>query len=55
MLWLRIEPIRLHPTSIEYVYIVVEHYLFGWRGILRHTHTIATILSWECQQHVDDM
>ena len=37
-----LEPFRLHPTSIWYIYNVFEHLLMGWMGVWRHTHTITT-------------
>ncbi len=39
-----VEPFKLHPISMSYVYEVFEHLLRLWMGIWLHTHTITTIL-----------
>jgi hypothetical protein len=39
-----VEPFKLHPMSMSYIYEVFEHFLRLWMGIWLHTHTITTIL-----------
>ncbi len=36
-----VEPFKLHPKSISYLYEVFEHLLRLWMGIWLHTHTIT--------------
>ena len=38
----RVEPFKLHPTSMLYIYKVFEHLIQLWMGIWQHTHTVAT-------------
>jgi len=37
-----IEPFKLHPTSISYIYKVFEHLQLICRAVWQHTHTITT-------------
>ncbi len=37
-----VEPFKLHPTSMSYIYKVFEHLKQLWIGIWQHTHTIPT-------------
>jgi len=37
-----VEPFKLHPTSMSYIYTVFEHLKQLWMGIWQHTHTITT-------------
>ena len=37
-----VEPFKLHPTSMSYIYKVCEHLKQLWMGIWQHTHTITT-------------
>jgi hypothetical protein len=37
-----VEPFKLHPTSMECVYLVFEHLKQLWMGIWQHTHTVTT-------------
>ncbi len=39
-----VEPFKLHPMSMSYIYEVFEHLLMLWMGSWLHTHTIITIL-----------
>ncbi len=36
-----VEPFKLHPMSMSYIYEVFEHLLRFWMGIWLHTHTIT--------------
>ena len=36
-----VEPFKLHPTSMSYIYKVFEHLKQLWMGIWQHTHTIT--------------
>ncbi len=38
-----VEPFKLHPTSMSYMYNVFEHLKQLLMGIWQHTHTITTI------------
>jgi hypothetical protein len=38
-----VEPFKLHPVSMSYIYEVFEHFLMNWMGIWLGTHTITTI------------
>ncbi len=40
--YMAIEPFRLHPMSMSYIYEVFEHLLRMWMGIWLHIHTITT-------------
>ncbi len=37
-----VEPFKLHPMSMSYMYEVFEHLLRLWMGIWLHNHTITT-------------
>jgi hypothetical protein len=37
-----VEPFKLHPTSMSYIYKVFEHLQLLWMGIWLHTHNITT-------------
>jgi hypothetical protein len=37
-----VEPFKLHPTSMSYIYKVFEHFKQMWMGIWQHTHTATT-------------
>jgi hypothetical protein len=37
-----VEPFKLHPTSMVYIYKVFEHLKQLWMGIWQHTHTFTT-------------
>ncbi len=37
-----VEPFKLHPVSMAYLYVVIECLLGKWMGIWLHTHTITT-------------
>jgi len=37
-----VEPFKLHPTSMSYIYMVFEHLKQLWMGIWQHIHTIIT-------------
>jgi len=37
-----VEPFKLHPTSMSYIYEVFEHLKQLWMGIWQHTLTITT-------------
>ena len=37
-----VEPFKLHPTSMSYIYNVFEHLKQLWMGIWQHTHTVTT-------------
>ncbi len=37
-----VEPFKLHPMSMSYIYEVFEHLLRLWMGILLHIHIITT-------------
>jgi hypothetical protein len=37
-----VEPFKLHPTSMSYIYEVFEHLLRLWMGIWLHTRPIIT-------------
>ncbi len=37
-----VEPRKLHPMSISYIYEVFKHLLRLWMGVWLHTHTIIT-------------
>ncbi len=37
-----VEPFKLHPMSMSYIYEVFEHLLRMWMDIWLHTHTITT-------------
>jgi hypothetical protein len=37
-----VEPFKLHPTSMSYIYKVFEHLKQLWIEIWQHTHTITT-------------
>jgi hypothetical protein len=39
---MHVEPFKLHPTSMSYIYEVFEHLKQLWMGIWQHTHTITT-------------
>ncbi len=39
-----VEPFKLHPMSMAYIYEVFEHFLRLWMVIWFHTHTNITIL-----------
>jgi hypothetical protein len=36
-----VEPFKLHPMSMSYIYEVFEHLLRLWMGIWLHTHTVS--------------
>ena len=36
-----VEPFKLHPTSMSYIYKVFEHLEQLWMGIWQHIHTVA--------------
>ncbi len=36
------EPIKLHPTSMSYIYKVFEHLKQLWMGTWQHIHTVTT-------------
>jgi hypothetical protein len=38
-----VEPFKLHPTSMSYIYKVFEHLTQLLMGIWQHTHTVTTI------------
>ena len=35
-----VEPFKLHPTSMSYIYKVFEHLKQLWMGIWQHIHTV---------------
>ena len=37
-----VEPFMRHPTSMSYIYKVIEHLHMSWVGIWLHTHTFTT-------------
>ena len=37
-----VEPFRLHPTSMSYIYKVFDHLKQLWMGIWQHIHTVTT-------------
>jgi hypothetical protein len=37
-----VEPFKLHPTSMSYIYLVFEHLKQLWMSIWQHIHTVAT-------------
>jgi hypothetical protein len=37
-----VEPFKLHPTSISFIYKVFEHLKQLWMSIWQHIHTVAT-------------
>ncbi len=37
-----VEPFKLHPMSMSYIYEMFEHLLRLWMGIWLHTHTITS-------------
>ncbi len=37
-----VEPFKLHPTSVSYIYKVFRHLNQLWMGIWQHTHTVTT-------------
>ena len=37
-----VEPFRLHPTSMLYIYKVFEHIKQLWMGIWGHIHSVTT-------------
>jgi hypothetical protein len=37
-----VEPLKLHPTSMSYIYKVFEHLKQLWMGIWQHNHTVIT-------------
>jgi hypothetical protein len=37
-----VEPFKLYPTSMSYIYKVFEHLKQLWIGIWQHTHTVTT-------------
>jgi len=37
-----VEPFKLHPTFMAYIYKVFEHLKQLWMGIWKHTHTVTT-------------
>ena len=37
-----VEPFKLHPISMSYIYKVFEHLEQLWMGIWQHTHTVTT-------------
>ncbi len=37
-----VEPFKLHPISMSYIYKVFEHHKELWMGIWRHIHTVTT-------------
>ena len=37
-----VEPFKLHPTSMPYIYKVFEHLKQLWMGIWQHIHTVTT-------------
>jgi hypothetical protein len=39
---LAVEPFKLHPTSMSYIYKVFEHLKLLRMGIWQHTHTVTT-------------
>jgi hypothetical protein len=38
-----VEPFKLHPTSMSYIYKVFGHFKQLWMGIWQHTHTVTTM------------
>jgi hypothetical protein len=37
-----VEPFKLHPMSMSYIYEVIECLFRLWMGIWLHTHTLTT-------------
>ena len=37
-----VEPFKLHPTSMSFMYYVFEHLKQLWMDIWQHTHTVTT-------------
>jgi hypothetical protein len=37
-----VEPFKLHPISMSFIYKVFDHLNQLWMGIWQHTHTITT-------------
>ena len=37
-----VEPFKLYPTSMSYIYKVFEHLKQLWMRIWQHTHTVTT-------------
>ena len=37
-----VEPFKLHPTSMSFIYKVFEYFKQLWMGIWRHIHSVAT-------------
>ena len=37
-----VEPFKLHPTSMSYIYKVFEHLEQFWMGTWQHIHTVTT-------------
>ena len=37
-----VEPFKLHPTSMSYIYKVFEHLKQLWMGIWQHIHSVTT-------------
>jgi len=37
-----VEPFKLHPTSMAYIYKVFEHLKQLWMGIWQHLHSFTT-------------
>jgi hypothetical protein len=37
-----VEPFKLHPMSMAYIFEVFEHFLRLWMYIWLHTHTVTT-------------
>ena len=36
-----VEPFKLHPISMSYIYYVFEHLTQLWMGIWQHIHTVT--------------
>ena len=37
-----VEPFKLHPIPMSYIYYVFEHLTLLWMGIWQHIHTVTT-------------
>ena len=37
-----VEPFKLHPTYLSYIYKVFDYLKQLWTGIWQHTHTVNT-------------
>jgi hypothetical protein len=37
-----VEPFKLHPTSMSFIYKVFEYFKQLWMGVWQHIHTITT-------------